>query len=155
MDTKKTLEQAKSELRDLLKKRDEIDRRLKGLVQVIDGLGTLGEKPQENDELAPIIAALSAGLQASSGFTDTVRAIINHSSGPITPVEIRDELVAAGFEGKSLKGILINVYTVISRLKKNDEIVEVSKGGKPAYQRNIQRVIYENLFNTMSGKRGF
>jgi hypothetical protein len=126
MNTKKALDEAQEELRGLLAQRAEIDRRIAGLSQIIQGLKTLGEKPE--DGLFENIPT-----EENPGFTKAVRNLIKHSTEPLTPMEIRDELQAGGYGGKTPKHTLINVYTVISRLKEKQVISEVRKGGKPAY----------------------
>jgi hypothetical protein len=142
MDTKRALDEAQKELRELAVKRAEIDRRIAGLGQIIQGLKTLGETPETDAEA---IASPLSGLESSQGFTDAVRHIIRNSSVPLSAMEIRDELEGAGYSGQTPKHTLISVYTVIGRLKNKKEIVEVMKSGKPAYRISPMQIIAEAL----------
>lgn len=137
--------EAQKELKDLLRQRDEIDQRIKGVTEILIGLKTLGEKPEI--EGVTLTSLGSFIPEESVGFTETVRQIIRNANGPITAMEIRDELEAAGRGGKTPKHTLISVYTVVNRLKEKGHIVEVQRDGKAAYQLSPQQIVYENLFN--------
>ena len=138
MNTKRTLQEAQDELRELLAQRAEIDRRIAGLGQIIQGLDALGEK-LENKSLIEKIR------EDTAGFTDTVRDLIKHSPEPLTPMEIRDELERAGYGGRTPKLTLISVYTVLRRLKERKVILDCRKNGKAAYQYNPMQSVADAL----------
>jgi hypothetical protein len=145
MDTKRILDEAQKEIRELLSQREQIDIRIKGLSQIIEGLGTLGEKRNVADLEEAVrlaLGSLTPERELPPGFTDAVRHIIRNS-GPVTATEIRDELQAAGYGGKTPKHTLISVYTVIGRIK--GEISEVRKGDKPAYATSRNKVLLESI----------
>lgn len=146
MDMKQTLAEAQKELRALLQQREEIETRIKGVMEILTGLKTLGENPEANGVSLP--TTLRSDSEMPPGFTDAVRQIIRHSSGPITAMEIRDELEAGGRGGKTPKHTLISVYTVLSRLKDKGFIKEGRKTGRPAYTMSPMQMMYENLFGS-------
>lgn len=142
MDTRRAIDEAHKELRNLLARKLKIDRRIVGLGQIIQGLKTLGEAPEVDAEM---LASPVSGLERNQGFTDAIRHIIKNSSGPLTAMEIRDELESAGYSGQTPKHTLINVYTVIGRLKSNKEIVDVVNSGKHAYTVSPMHLIADAL----------
>jgi predicted nuclease with TOPRIM domain len=146
MDTKRTLNEAQKELRDLLEKREQLDRRIKGLAQIIEGLRTLGESADLDEATRLVLSALNQDVpELPKGFTDAVRHLIKHATEPVTAMEIRDELQAAGYGGKTPKHTLISVYTVIGRLKEKGVVSEVIRAGKPAYVTSVGQTIIEAI----------
>jgi len=128
MDTKQKLSEFEAELRRLCDERDALDRKIKGLVQVIEGLRLMSEEPDFSDGLAAILSADELGL------TDAVRNYFRHiAAGPVFPVEVRDALMAAGYEGGGPQSALLAVHSIISRMQKKGEIDAVERDGKTAY----------------------
>jgi len=154
MDTKRTLTEAQRDLHELLEKREQLDKRIRGLAQIIEGLRTLGENPDLDEATRVALGALNQEVpELPEGFTDAVRHLIKHSGEPLTAMEIRDELQAAGYGGKTPKHTLISVYTTIGRLKGRQVLREVRKGGKPAYAIDPMHAALDGWFGTLSNMK--
>jgi hypothetical protein len=130
MDTVRALAEAEIQLEKLTDERDMIDRKIKGLVQVIDGLRVMsGESaggPSQSKGLAPI---------DEIGLTDAVRNYFKSvAAGPVFPVQIRDALIAAGYYGNGPQGILLAVHSILGRMEKRGEVDPVPRDGKTAYE---------------------
>jgi len=95
----------------------EIERQLFGLEQILEGLEYL------STDVPPDIEA--------PGFTDQIRQILQETDVPLTAVQIRDSLAAAGTTGSSPKNLLISVHTVLGRIESN--LKKTEKDGRAAY----------------------
>jgi hypothetical protein len=96
----------------------EIERQLVGLDYMLDGLEFLStDRPPE--------------LEAP-GFTEQVRRVLQQTLEPLTAIEVRDSLLAAGVKHTSPRNLLISVHTVFGRIK--SDLRESDKAGKPAYK---------------------
>jgi hypothetical protein len=123
------LSEFQEELKKLCDKRDALDRRIKGLVQAIEGLRLMSQEPDFSSELTAILNSDELGL------TDAVRNYFEYLAvGPVLPVEIRDALSAAGYEGGGPQSALLAIHSILSRMEKKGEIEPVKRDGKTAYR---------------------
>lgn len=67
------------------------------------------------------------------GLTEEMRAILALTTVPLEPTQIRDSLIARGFEYSSPKNLLINVHTVLGRIEDELDVIE-EPGGKKRYK---------------------
>jgi len=128
MDVKQSLEEANRELENLVEQKEALDRRIKGLVQVIEGLKFMAQ----GDSIGtPICSPTGEDV----GVTDAVRRCLGGAAGPMFPTEIRDRLWSAGYTGSGdPKGVLISVHGILDRLMKKGEVDEVLRDGQKAYK---------------------
>ncbi len=99
------------------KENGEIERQLIGLERVLEGLEFL------SSDIPPEIE--------QAGFTEQIRKMLMRTRAPLTAIEIRDALLAAGVKHKSAKTLLISVHTVLGRLR--PDLKESEKDGKAAF----------------------
>ena len=56
------------------------------------------------------------------GLTDAIRYVIRHADKPVTPVEVRDELLKRYCDPEDYRNLLASVHTVMKRLARVGEI---------------------------------
>jgi hypothetical protein len=66
------------------------------------------------------------------GLTPEIRKILTTAAAHMSPVQIREALIARNFPNSSSKNLLINVHTALGRIK--DELDVIERDGKPAYK---------------------
>lgn len=103
-----------------------LEERRASLLRLIENLSAIAEEDQY--ELTPPPGYVPQGL------TEEIRTILNLTTVPLWPTEIRDALITRGFKASSPKNLLINVHTVISRLHDARELDPSDKDGKTAYK---------------------
>lgn len=117
-DYRHALDAAVKEYETLGAQRRDIDRRLAELSQTIGTLSRL----------------LGLTPTVPLGLTDAVRLAVRGAGMPITPVEIRDRLVAIGFDLSKYTNELAAVHTILKRLNDAGEIRFVPRSsGKHQY----------------------
>lgn len=94
----------------------------------------IGALIQTMNAIAPLVGA--EPLPAPEGLTDSIRAILTEAGEPLTASEIRDGLVAKGFDMKAYANPLANIHTILRRLtdakavETTHEINAAAPGGK-------------------------
>lgn len=121
--------QIRTALRELTEKgrlRTEIDRDMANLRQLI--LANANLLP--DDERKVFIA--QADEAEPAGFTETIRKILQSAVRGLTPVEVRDALVASGKNLSSQANPMASIHTVLKRLEKSGSISRriVTRGGE-------------------------
>ena len=56
------------------------------------------------------------------GLSDAIRYVIQHADKPMTPVEVRDELLKRYCDPEDYRNLLASVHTVMKRLERAGEI---------------------------------
>lgn len=132
MDYAQIVEGAQQKLKELMAKREALDREILAVTKIIEGAEIGAQSPSkynpEDLRFSP------TPDEEPAKFTDKVRMILKKSAIPLFPTEIRDQLESFGVEASSPKNMLIHVHKVLERLFENDEIVNVPREGKPAYK---------------------
>jgi len=116
------LENARAELSALVKQRSELDERIVRLTKSIEGLQSLCEDKGQSAGLTPKI---ECELSDSMGLSDAIRQILANSILPRTAPEIRDFLVAEGFEPNDYSNMLTVIHNTLRRLERQGEISKV------------------------------
>jgi hypothetical protein len=124
-----TLENAKKRMAELTAQRDEIEREMRALFNIVGGAKIMAE-PSEPVTLSDPPAAPG---DESLGVTDAVRRVLRRAQVPLVPTEIRDALEGMGIEASSSRNLLVHVHNVIRRLV-GTEIEECPRDGKMAYR---------------------
>lgn len=116
---KQAYETAKLELLQLVQKRDQLDQKIRKLRQSIKPLGELsGADPEEIDKLL-----LMEGFVTDSqmGFTNAIRRLFRIHKTPLSPPEIRTDLLKMGI-GQDQVNLLSSIHTVLRRMVEAGEI---------------------------------
>lgn len=114
-----TLSKTRSELERLRARRTRIDSEIAKLEQIEIALSGVAEPAQQG-----------AGL---SSLTNAVRIALKTAVQPIAPTEVRDKMVAMGFDREPYSQFLASVHVVLKRLAKRQEVFEFSFGDCKKY----------------------
>ncbi|MGB7280698.1 MAG: hypothetical protein WBE13_00445 [Candidatus Acidiferrum sp.] len=126
-DYRKTLEDAKKELEELLIGQEETERRIARLKQVILALTPLAEEPGSNGLLSPNDEIIKDWL-GLPGMTQTCLEIFKAATGPLTPVEIKQKLIDMGVDLSAHKNVMASVHSTLKRLDKQGQITTRDNG---------------------------
>jgi hypothetical protein len=146
---KKALEEAQRDLQmmrskraNLLDERETIDdhlqdtdKEIKQLQETIESLARLC-----NIELPRGLLAQRLLLDPRFGLTDAVRQLLKKASSALTAIEVRDALVAGGFDASEYSNLLASVHTTLKRLVQSGELLPVDKDGKSAHKVNPEYI---------------
>jgi hypothetical protein len=128
-DYRAALDAAIKEYETLGAQRRQIDDRLAQLAHTI---GTL-------NRLLGLVPTVPLGL------TDACRLALRGAGLPLTPMEVRDRLIAIGMDLSIYTNELSAIHTILKRLNESGEIRFVAKAaGKPAYIWNHGVVVVKN-----------
>jgi hypothetical protein len=147
-----------------LDKKKEIEARQSQISQQIAGLND--EHSRNHRELIMIdevLESLDFTKDAAPddleevGLTEKVKRILQESTIPLSPTQIRDVLLMQGYKATSLKHALISVHTVLDRIEPFIDQVEVDK--RKAYKWKEPETMYglglkDALLNTTENRRG-
>jgi hypothetical protein len=116
---KRTLEDAKAEMGELLQQRRVIEQRIAVLAPVIEYLSPLC------DQLPHVPSDLPMPSQLDMGLSDAIRlAFKSVLPASLTPMEVRDKLKESGFNLDKYASELPPIHNTIMRLLKQGEIEE-------------------------------
>lgn len=121
------LQAALNKLRELESVRSAVDKQIRGYTAIVESFQQLIAQECFEERSSPL------DLEPV-GFTDAVRMILKHHVVSMSPLEIRDSLVAGGVTGSSEKNLLINVHTVVRRLVEAGEVQEAERKGERVFQ---------------------
>lgn len=147
-DYKKALASIDTETKSLLEQRAAIDTRLLQLKTVRESLSVLLEAPIEETVAEGLLE-----MYGEIGITDAIRRLLKDKQRPLTPVQIRDGLVAAGFELGSYASALAVIHTTLKRLERQREVVAVKGPDGPAAYAFLRPQERSSIFDTSSAKR--
>ncbi len=126
-----------AEIADLTKEKAKIENKIVGLQTMIKGLDYM-------EHGAPAVPAkLEPPPLPCEDFhllrvTDAIRAVIGEATHPVTPVQVRDRLLAYGYDKLPPGNPMAAIHGVLRRLLNSREIVPMVLGGKKVYRRLIQ-----------------
>ncbi len=106
----RTLKATRRELERLRRERAELDAQIAKLEHVEAALRTVAGLAPEPPDL--------------SSITNVVRNVVKSAIVPITPTEVRDKMVALGFDTGPYSQFLASVHVILKRLWKNAEVLE-------------------------------
>ncbi len=115
-----TLRRTAQELDDLRKQRSQLDARIARLEHLELALRGVFDSRQKK------VADLSS-------ITEVVRSVFKSASQPLTPPQVRDEMLAMGFDKEPYSQFLATVHVILKRLSKNDEVLEFVFSDKKTY----------------------
>jgi len=108
------VEEAREELADLFKQREELEIRIAKQQRRVAALAALVDESEESDQ----ILELNLG-----GLTDVVRSALR-AGGPrgLTPIEIRTRLIQLSFPTNEYKNFMASLHSVLNRLVDAGEV---------------------------------
>jgi hypothetical protein len=110
---------AKLDLLERLQKRDNLDQQIYKLKQTVRALGELcGAPPEEIDKL---LLVEGFAIDAKPGFTEAIRRLFRIHQTPLSPPDIRNDLVKMGI-GVGQVNLLSSIHTVLRRMVEAGEI---------------------------------
>ncbi|HET9837261.1 MAG TPA: hypothetical protein VFR84_03435 [Candidatus Angelobacter sp.] len=122
---KQAYETAKAELLQALKKREQLEQKIRKLEHSLKVLGELiGADAQEINKLR---AAEGIAIDSRMGFTNAIRGLFSGHKRPLHPTEIRDDLLKVGI-GHDQVNLLSSIHTVLRRLVEGGEIEKTEDG---------------------------
>ena len=117
--SRQTYETAKLDLLKLLQKREHLDQQIRKVKQTVKALGELcGAAPEEIDKL---LLVEGFAFDTAPGFTDAIRRLFRIHRTPLSPTEIRDDLLKIGI-GREQVNLLSSIHTVLRRMVEGGEI---------------------------------
>jgi|SRR5579863_6284815 len=121
----KALESARSELEKLTKDREKIERRMTTLERMIEALVSIC---QEDGVSLPPDFALPMGLETASNasLTEAIKSALKTGAVSMTPTEVRDKLLAAGFDLKKYTSPMVPIHNTLKRLYSQGEIARTT-----------------------------
>jgi hypothetical protein len=125
---KTDLNQYVQQLSELIKQREQLDRRIAGLVKAIEGINALAQA----DEAEP--GALGTLIDVSGGLADAIRTILQSSNVPPSAIQIRDQLRAVGFDLDRYPNHLAAIHGIVGRLKEAGKVEAVELDGRTCYR---------------------
>src|SRR5689334_22008229 len=133
---------AKLDLLKQLQKRDVLDQKIRKLKQTVKALGDLcGAAPEEIDKL---LLVEGFAIDAKQGFTDAIRRLFRIHQTPLSPVEIRDNLLKMSI-GVDQVNLLSSIHTVLRRMVEAGEIEKTDDSRFRA--RKVLSVFQQNIFD--------
>jgi hypothetical protein len=114
---KKQLEEAKEKLLELEQQKLAIEQQMRGWIKIIEGFQTLMQEALLDDDNPP--------TREEVGLTERVRDFLRAANATVGALQIRDQLLAEGVDPSTSKNLLINIHTILRRLCRGGEVVEV------------------------------
>jgi len=130
-DYRRAFAAAKRELGDLLKRREQIDKRIVTLKPILNDLAALCEAKTDQEFMHTVFPKDTK----SCGITDLVRLALKREMEPLAPVDVRNQVLFLRPDLSKQSNLLASVHTVLKRLVKSGEVDEVpALSGKKAYR---------------------
>ena len=129
-------EKIQADIESLEIQQEVIERRLARLRQALVGLAPLGQE-LPNDGLGAQLTAIYADIEGMS-ITDATRQILQAATEPLTPVEIKKQLINMGKDLSGQKNVMASVHSLLKRLLKSKEI-ETKDNGLSYQWKGIRR----------------
>ena len=116
---------AKDELLEKLQKRDALDQQIRKLKQTVKALGEQCGAPA--GELDKLLLVEGFAIDAKPGFTHAIRRLFRIHQTPLSPTDVRDDLVKMGI-GVGQVNLLSSIHTVLRRMAEGGEIERIEDG---------------------------
>lgn len=81
----------------------------------------VGLQCRADEELDKLLLSEGFAIDSKLGFTDPIRWVFGISRTPLSPVEIRDDLLKMGI-GSDQVNLLSSIHTVLRRMAEAEEI---------------------------------
>lgn len=149
IDYRKLVTDIQKEIESLEILEEDTTRRLARLRQSLIGLAPLAD--QQDAEMEGGIAALT-GIPSVADITvtDSARQILQAADKPLTPIQLKNQLVGMGKDFSGQKNVMASVHSLIRRLRENDEIETKDNG--LTYSWKWRNSLAERMQRTQSWK---
>jgi hypothetical protein len=129
----KAMEGFRAELVNLVRQRNATEARINQITHAMEAMARTCEDSQKTMAYLDDIR----GIAARIGFQDAIRSALGfpgHLQG-MTPVEIRDFISKSGWmDLGQYNNPLASIHTTLRRMKDNEEVEEIDKGGDKAFR---------------------
>jgi hypothetical protein len=126
---------AKEELKELIKQRSHITRRIAVTKQTIAGLASVFGNAALQQELLDLLSVRGVGEARHSGFTQTCRMVLIEAAGPVSAREVCEQLSLKHPDVASRhKDLVASVTTILNRLVAYGEVRRSRVNGKTFWQ---------------------
>jgi hypothetical protein len=119
MDHEQQFAEAQEKIADLERRKQSIEAEIDAWRMIRDGFRKLYSKP-------------IASVESSTGPLDAIRTILAEHPDGLSPMQIREKLVAHGITVGTGKYLMAHIHTLIKRDKKHIEMV--ARGGAKFYR---------------------
>jgi hypothetical protein len=145
----KALDAARTELTELLRQNEEIEKRIARLRQTIASLSALREESEvaeDIDDQVRIPGAVDAFARdiartrdmvygRTIGFSDAVREVLKAGGGYMTPAQVKDGLIRMGIDLEAkYSNPLAVIHTTLKRWEASGEVSVAQIGDKTSYK---------------------
>ncbi len=121
---------AKAKLRQLTEQRDRIEGEIARYERIAKALA---QSIEDRIERERVLAEVELLVKAE-GFTDAIRRILRESRlTPLTPPEIRDQMVKDGFNLGAYRSPLASIHAILTRLRNKGQVKRKVRGDRTAY----------------------
>lgn len=118
---------AQKELHELLQEKALLDMRIGHLAETVQAYDQLLQaKPAEPDELP-------GEMFGETGITGAIRLLLQRAKTPLSPTQIRDELMDHGFDLNDYANALAVIHNTLKRLDRQGELLSVKDTGGQTY----------------------
>jgi hypothetical protein len=122
---------AKAKLGHLAEERDRIEGEIARYESIVKALAQSIEDRTEREKLLAEVEL----LVKAEGFTDAIRRILrdSRSTPPLTPPEIRDQMVKDGFNLGAYGSPLASIHAILTRLRRKGQVKRMVRGDHTTY----------------------
>jgi hypothetical protein len=124
---RKAMERARRELAQTLKQRAELDQRILKLQRSIEGLAALCDEEDHSRESLPEDLREP---DAEGGLTGSILGFLTSYALPAKVPQIRDALVAEGFDPEKYSNFLTVIHNTLHRLERQGQVAKVRLPGQ-------------------------
>jgi hypothetical protein len=150
IDYRKLVTDIEKEIESLEVLQEDTSRRLARLKQSLIGLAPLAD---EQDVEKGIESLAGIPTRADITITDCARQILQAAAASLSPIQIKDQLVAMGIDMSGHKNAMSSVHSLIKRLRENDEIETKDNGltyewkwrGIPTLSGTVKPLTYDGM----------
>lgn len=132
------LNQAKAELIKAIKERDHWNMEVARLGQLVESLSA---------SIDPKLKGMEEALSAGAGFTELVQGIINRSTTPLSPAQVKGAFYLFGYDLGGYSNPLALIHQTLKRLASQGKILEMADG---TYKRSY---LFELMLNVKKEKK--
>ena len=112
-----------AELEALEIQQEDVERRIARLKQALIGLVPLSEPPDNS-----LLAAEFRGYLEATSLTDAARQVLQAAEAPLTPTEIKQQLLNMGKDLSGQKNVMASIHSLLKRLVESGEIETPDNG---------------------------
>jgi len=128
IDYRKLVTEIQKEIESLEVLQEDTSRRLARLKQSLIGLAPLADEQDQVSKPAGGLFMTLSTIMAETTMTDAARQILQAAAKPLSPVQIKDQLVSMGKDLSGHKNVMASIHSLIKRLVDSGEIETKDNG---------------------------